>query len=91
MNIKFGLHTCLEDQNKNNYCGDKWNCNMMTVMFWQRNMDFIKTEPGPDAELYPASCIENQLIDVKVEEKPLFITLPLQDAGNDVSCLSACY
>jgi hypothetical protein len=52
-------------------------------------MDFIKTEPDPDAELFPASCNENSLIDVKVEEKPVFVSLPAADAGNDVSCLSA--
>ena len=53
-------------------------------------MDFIKTEPDPDAELFPTSCSENQLIDVKVEEKPVFVGLPLVDAGNNVSCLSVC-
>jgi hypothetical protein len=53
-------------------------------------MEFIKTEPDPDAELFPASCNENQSIDVKVEEEPVFVSLPPVDAGNDVSCLSIC-
>ena len=53
-------------------------------------MEFIKTEPDPDAELFPASCDESQSIDVKVEEKPVFVSLPPVDAGNDVSCLSVC-
>jgi hypothetical protein len=50
-------------------------------------MDFIKTEYDRDCELCSASCNEDQSIDVKVEEKPVFISLPLLDAGNDVSCL----
>jgi hypothetical protein len=54
-------------------------------------MEFIKTEVDADAELYPASCDEDYWTDVKVEEKPLFISLPPMDAGNDVSCLSVCY
>ena len=53
-------------------------------------MEFIKTEPDPDAELFSVSCDENQSIDVKVEEKSVFIRLPPVDAGNDVSCLSVC-
>jgi predicted metal-binding protein len=53
-------------------------------------MEFIKTEPDPDAELFPASCDEGQSVDVKVEEKPVFVSLPPVDAGNDVSCLSIC-
>jgi hypothetical protein len=53
-------------------------------------MEFIKTEPDSAAELFPASCDENQSVDVKVEEKPVFVSLPPVDAGNDVSCLSIC-
>jgi hypothetical protein len=60
---------------------------MMTVL--QFNMEFIKAEPDPDAELFPPSYDESQSIDVKVEEKPVFVSLPPVDAGNDVSCLSA--
>jgi len=53
-------------------------------------MEVIKTEPDPDAELFPASCDENQSTHVKVEEKPMFVSLPPVDAGNDVRCLSVC-
>jgi hypothetical protein len=54
-------------------------------------MEVIKTEPDPDAELLRASYNENQSTDVKVEEKPVFISLLPVDAGNDVSCLSVCW
>jgi len=54
-------------------------------------MEFIKTEPDPDAELLPASWDENLSIDVKVEEKSVFVSFPPVGAGCDVSCLSVCY
>jgi hypothetical protein len=38
----------------------KYNCDVMTVLIYQHNMDCIKTEPGPDAEVYLASCSEIQ-------------------------------
>ena len=53
-------------------------------------MELIKTEPDPDAELLPASCNEDQSVDVKVEEKPVFLSLPPVNAENDVSCPSVC-
>ena len=88
MNVRVRLHTCVEDENKNKYHVGKYDCNMMTVL--QFSMEFIKTEPDPDAELFLPSCNENQSIDVKVEEKPVFISLPPVDDGNDVSCLPIC-
>jgi len=29
---------------------EKYNCDVMTVLIYQHNMDCIKTEPDPDAE-----------------------------------------
>lgn len=34
-------------------------------------MEFIKTEPDPDAELYPVSSSRSQLLVVKEEMKPV--------------------
>jgi cytolysin (calcineurin-like family phosphatase) len=38
----------------------KYNCDVMTVLIYQHNMDCIKTEPDPIAEVYPASDTEIQ-------------------------------
>jgi len=68
----------------------KWNCDVMTVLIYQQNMDWIKTEPDPDAEVHSPSCSEIQLVDIKQEEQPLSISfLPVKD-GNDVSCQCVC-
>ena len=43
----------------------KYNCGVMTVLIYQHNMDSIKTEPDPDAEVHSPSCSEIQLISSK--------------------------
>jgi hypothetical protein len=68
----------------------KYNCDVMTVLIYQHNMDCIKTEPDRDAEVHSPSCSEIQLVDIKQEEQPLSISfLPAKD-GNDVSCQCVC-
>jgi hypothetical protein len=66
------------------------NCHCSTVLFWQRGMEFIKTEPDPGAELYPASCSTSQLFDVKEEVKPVLVSFPLMKTGHNGSCLCVC-
>ena len=63
------------------------NCHCSTVLFWQRDMEFIKTEPDPGAELYPASCSGNQLLHVKEEVKPVLVSFPLMKTGH---CVFVC-
>ena len=64
----------------------KYNCDVMTVLIYQHNMDCIKTEPDPDAEVHSPSCSIIQLVDMKQEEQPLSISFPSAMDGNDVSC-----
>ena len=68
----------------------KYNCDVMTVLIYQHNMDCIKTEPDPDAEVYSASCSEIRLVNVKQEEQPLSISFAPAKDGNDVSCQCVC-
>jgi len=68
----------------------KQNCDVMTVLIYQHNMDCIKTEPDPDDEVYSASCSEIQLVAVKQEEQPVSISFPPVEDGNDVSCQCVC-
>jgi hypothetical protein len=63
---------------------------MMTVLIYQHNMDCMKSEADPDAEVYAASCGEIQLVDIKQEEQPLSISFPPANDGNDVSCQCVC-
>ena len=51
----------------------KYNCDMLTVLIYQHNMDCIKTEPDPDAEVYSASCSEIQynMDCIKTEPDPV--------------------
>ena len=62
----------------------------MTVLIYQHNMDCIKTEPDPDAEVHSASYSEVRLVDIKQEEQPLSISFPPAKDGNDVSCQCVC-
>jgi hypothetical protein len=62
-------------------------CHYSIVLFWQHNMEFIKTEPDSDAELYPASCSGSQLLDVKEEVKPVLVSFPLIKMGH---CVFVC-
>ena len=85
------LHRCVEAK-----CGSvdqsavkKYNCDVMTVLIYQHNMDCIKTEPDPDAEVHSPSCIVIHLVDIKQEEQPLAISFPPAKDGNDVSCQCA--
>jgi len=66
----------------------KQNCDVMTVLIYQHNMDCIKTEPDPDDEVHSPSCSEIQLVDIKQKELPLLINFPPAEDGNDVSCQS---
>jgi len=68
----------------------KQNCDVMTVLIYQRNMDCIKTEPDQDAEVHSPSCSEIQLVDIKQEEQPLSISFPPAEDGNEVSCQCVC-
>jgi len=68
----------------------KYNCDVMTVLIYQHNMDCIKNEPDPDDEVYLASCSAIQLVDIKQEEHPLSISFPPAKDGNDVSCQCVC-
>ena len=68
----------------------KQNCDGMTVLIYQHNMDCIKTEPDPDDEVYSPSCSEIQLVAVKQEEQPVSISFPPAEDGNEVSCQSVC-
>jgi len=68
----------------------KYNCDVMTVLIYQHNMDCIKTEPDPDAEVHSESCSVIQLVDIKQEEQPLAISFPPAEDGNDVSCQCVC-
>jgi hypothetical protein len=68
----------------------KYNCDVMTVLIYQHNMDCIKTEPDPDDEVHLASCSENQLVDMKQEEQPFSISFPPAVDGSDVSCQCVC-
>jgi hypothetical protein len=68
----------------------KYNCDVMTVLIYQHNMDCIKTEPDTDAEVHSPSCSEIQLFDIKQEEQPLSISFPPAEDGNDVSCQCVC-
>jgi hypothetical protein len=68
----------------------KYNCDMMTVLIYQHNMDCIKTEPDTDAEVHSPSCSEIHLIDIKKEEQPLWISVPPAKDGHDVSCQCVC-
>jgi hypothetical protein len=65
---------------------NKHNCNVLAVLICQHNMDCIKSEPDPDAEVHLASCSEMQLVDVKREEQPVSISFPAAEDGSDVSC-----
>jgi len=68
----------------------KQNCDVMTVLIYQHNMDCIKTEPDPDAEVHSPSSILIQLVDIKQEEQPLSISFAPAEDGNDVSCQCVC-
>jgi hypothetical protein len=63
----------------------------MTVLIYQHNMDCMKSEADPDAEVYSASCGEIQLVDIKQEGQPLSISFPPAKDGNDVSCQCVCW
>jgi hypothetical protein len=51
---------------------NKYNCDVMTVLIYQHNMDCIKTEPDPDVEVYSESFIEvkHNLDCIKTETDP---------------------
>jgi len=66
-------------------------CHRITVLFWQHNMEFIKTEPDPGAELHPASCSGSQLLDVKEEVKPVTVRFPLIKTGRNANCFCVCF
>jgi len=68
----------------------KWNCDVMTVLIYQHNMDCIKTEPDPHDEVHSPSCSEIQLTAFKQEKQPLSISFPPAEDGNDVSCQCVC-
>jgi len=68
----------------------KQNCDVMTVLIYQNNMDCIKTEPDPYDEVHSPSCSEIQLVAVKQEEQPVSISFPPAEDGNDVSCQCVC-
>ena len=84
------LHLCVEAKNGSSRSVEKQNCDVTTVLIYQHNMDCIKTEPDPDAEVHSPSCILIQLVDIKQEDQPLSINFPTAEDGNDVSCQCVC-
>ena len=68
----------------------KCNCDVMTVLIYQHNMDCIKTEPDPDGEVHLVCCSGIQLVDVKQEQQPVAISFTVAEDGNDVSCQFVC-
>lgn len=51
----------------------------------QLTVDFIKSEPDSDSEVYLTSHNENGMIEVKEEEDPLLIRFPVTQDENEVS------
>jgi hypothetical protein len=51
----------------------KYNCDVMTVLIYQHNMDCIKTEPDPDDEVCSASDseIQHNIDCLKIETDPI--------------------
>jgi len=68
----------------------KENCDVITVLIYQHNLDCIKTEPDTDAEVYSPSCSEIQLVDIKQEEQSLSVSFPPAKDTKDVSCQCVC-
>jgi hypothetical protein len=85
------LHPCVAATNGSSRSECiKCNCDVMTVLFCQHNMDCIKTEHYPNAEVHLVYCSEIQLVDFKQEEQPVSIGFPRAEYGNDVSCQCVC-
>jgi hypothetical protein len=53
-------------------------------------MDELKVEPDSDDESEVIDIKVEDTADVKQEEDPLLITLPVTDAAHEVSCRSVC-
>lgn len=64
-------------------------CQYRTVLCSQHNIEFIKTEPDPDAVLYPASCIKSQPVDVE-EVKSVLVSFPLMKTGQSAGYFCVC-
>jgi hypothetical protein len=65
-------------------------CNENTaVIILQDSMDLLKVEPdlGDESEVIDVKV--EDITDVKEEEDPLLITLPVTDIEHEVSCMSA--
>jgi hypothetical protein len=61
------------------------------MMVLQNCIDFLKVEPGLSDETCPSSSHDrDQMIDVKVEEGHIPITLNSIKAEDEVSCMSVC-
>jgi hypothetical protein len=51
-------------------------------------MNFIKTEPDSDSEMYlKYSDNVDELLDIKEEENPIAITFPVMEVKIEVSCV----
>jgi hypothetical protein len=56
------------------------------IIILQQNMNFMKTEPDSDSEMYlKFSNNADELLDVK-EENPIPITFPVMEIKTEVSC-----
>jgi len=53
-------------------------------------MDVLKVEPDSGDESEVIDIKVEDTADVKQEEDPLLITLPVTDTEHEVSCMSAC-
>jgi len=53
-------------------------------------MDIVKVEPDSSDESEVIDIKVEDTTDVKQEEDPLLITLPVTDTEHEVSCMSVC-
>jgi hypothetical protein len=58
------------------------------TMVLQICTDFLKVEPGLSNEICPTTYDENQIIDIKIKEDPVSVTLPAITVEQEgVSCI----
>jgi hypothetical protein len=60
------------------------------VIILQDSMDLVKVEPDSGDESEVIEIKIEDTADVKQEEDPLLITLPITDTEHEVSCMSVC-
>jgi hypothetical protein len=60
------------------------------MLILQDSMDVLKVEPDSGDESEVIDIKVEDTTDVKQEEDPLLITLPVSDTEHEVSCMSVC-